>query len=167
MVSELATGRTQLNPKSLSFNVKDLVVSIFGWLEAFNYDVDEGSHKYEVGTTPEEVKDLDIRLGASKSIDNYTKFRIEIAIQAFRAKREKGRLGSRTAEFLKGEGKITILSKLIFDYDNRWAKSPILHYLRGIYERYFYLQTKKGYISKILGEVASIESDIKNYLKME
>ena len=53
MVSEMTVGRTQLNPKEMSVEMKELANKMSGWLEAYNYDPEEESYKFEVGATPE------------------------------------------------------------------------------------------------------------------
>ncbi|VVB75847.1 Uncharacterised protein [Candidatus Tiddalikarchaeum anstoanum] len=168
MVTEIRSiTRIQLNPKPFLVNIKELADKIHELMQNLNYDTDEESHKFEQGATPEEVKDLEIRISGYKAIDNYSKFKIETSIVMVRGKKEKIKVGNKTKDVFRGDGKITILPVLILDYDNKWEKDPYLHFLKNIYERFLYFSTRKALAAKLFAEATSVKDDIKDFLNME
>ncbi|MBN1923630.1 MAG: hypothetical protein JW791_02625 [Nanoarchaeota archaeon] len=153
-------ARSQLNISNLKVDMKGLVEAVKSSLEALNYDVDDPKYKYH--GKPEEINEVQSNVVGEKKVDNYTMFKIEVEINIRSAKPfiEKGK------KLITGEGKIILRSDLIFDYDNKWSKDPILHFLKGVYEKYIYRQTIKNFEVDVSNEMFGVRDEIKSIVKM-
>lgn len=165
MSHKIKISRSQLNPTQLLINTNELSKKINGLLEEINYDVDDEAYKFK--GDPKKIDEVQFLIVGIKNIDNYTQFEMKVDVYISNAKMVKVEKGRKTKNMIQGKGKITILSTLIFDYDDKWSKDPILHFLQKIYERYLYVGTKKALVAKIAKEMYSIEGEMRNYLGME
>lgn len=150
-------SRNQLNVADFKANPSDLMDSIKGLLGDLNYDVDDPKYKYQ--GKPELIKQVQFRISGEKNVDHYTKFIIEVEITVDNAKKLKNNI-------IRGSGKVILISRLLLDYDDKWVKDPFLHFLKGIYEKYWYKDTRKNFEVKIMSEMFSIRDEIKEMVNM-
>lgn len=153
-------SKNQLNVKKFKADAKELMDSIKDLLGQLNYDVDDTKYKFQGKT--EEIKQVQFRVSADKNVDHYTKFIIEVEVTVDDAKRIKE--GKKT--LITGDGKIIFMCKLLLDYDDKWVKDPFLHFLKGIYEKYWYKDTRKNYEVLISREMFSIRDEVKKIVNM-
>ena len=153
-------SRNQLNLQSVEVDAKELLNTIKSLMEDYNYDVDDTKYKYK-GKDPK-LDFVQMLVVGEKKVDNYTKFVISVEAiieDGTVIKKKRGKV-------LKGRAKIIFKSELILDYDNKWSKDPILHFLKGIYEKYIYKPVRKDYEVKIAYEMFNIRDDVKKLVKM-
>ncbi|PIU61262.1 hypothetical protein COX58_00010 [archaeon CG_4_10_14_0_2_um_filter_Archaea_38_6] len=151
----MRVSRNQLNIASMKVNVKKLMSTIKSLLEGFNYDASDTSYKYQ--GEGDKVDMVQFLVVGSKNVDAYTKFVISVEATVENAKR----LIEKDKTFVKGRGKIIFKSELILDYDEKWSKDPVLHFFKGIYEKYVYKDTRKDYETKISSEMFEVRDEVK------
>jgi hypothetical protein len=153
-------SKNQLNVKGFKADAKTLMEAIKGLLGDLNYDADDPKYKYQGKGA--EIKQVQFRVSGDKNVDHYTKYIIEVEVTVDDGKVTK----TDRKTIVEGTGKIILKSELLLDYDDKWVKDPFLHFLKGIYEKYWYFNTRKDHEVKVAQEMFSIRDDIKKLVNM-
>ncbi len=152
---EVKVLREQVNIPNTEINFQQLFNTIKDSLAALGYDVDDSSYKYQ--RKGDLIKQIQSLIEGDKIVDDYTMFIIQVEITIDNAKMIQK--GDKT--FLKGKnGKIVFLSKLNLDYDGKFAKDPILHFLKKIYEKYIYKTTRNKYEGMVAKDLYVVKNSI-------
>ncbi len=140
------------------FDFKELYIHANDWLTWRKYAVAERAYKEKITPTG---KDIEIEWKATKEIDEYSQFKIEV----------KWRLTDLTevevqqdeAKVKKDKAKITISvsAALVLDWRDRWEETPVIKFLKTFYEKYLY----RGTIDKLKGDLWKQGWDFYNEMK--
>ncbi len=154
--------RVQINIPKLLMSPKNLVNFILSKLGEMDYTPFLSDYKYQKGKTPEEITQVQFKIKASKEIDDYTKFLVEIELTTDKAKILKD--GSTK---ISGESKLVFQSTALTDYDERWKGNPWLFFLKKIYDKYFYNNKLIQLEDKAEEELYIVIDSVKELLKVK
>jgi len=159
MSETITTNRLFID--NFKFNASDLKNGIIDILSDFDYESGDTSYKFQ--GVLENIKMANFIIKGTKYVDHYTEFiiTVEINIESAKTIKEKGK------NFVTGKGLLVIKSELNYDYDKIWIENPILHFLKKIYEKYFYKSTIDSYIGKIGDETVDIKEKIKELVNFK
>ncbi len=152
---EVKILREQVNIPNTEINFQQIFNTIKDTMASLGYDVDDSSYKYQ--RKGDVIKQVQSLIEGGKIVDDYTMFVIQVEITIDNAKiiKKNGKT------FLKGKnGKIVFLSKLNLDYDGKFAKDPILHFLKKIYEKYIYKTTRNKYEGLVTKDLYVVKNSI-------
>lgn len=146
------------------FDFKETYNFLFEWFRFLEYSVSEEKYAEKIKPTGKEVE---ISWVCAKKINDYVKFKIKVRIlivnmvevevteEGVKIKKEKGNID------------IKFSGNLEKDYQNKWETSPILKFLRGIYDKYIIKSKIEAYEDKLAGEVEETAEQIKAFLALE
>ncbi len=145
------------------FDLGEVYKLLYDLLTAENYTVEEEKYKEKITSAG---KQIEINWVAQKKVDDYTMFIIKIGY--FIVGLEKVKVKREGVEVSMNKGDIEISFKAILktDYENRWETSPILKFLKGIYDVYIYKSTFENWKKQIYNEMYSIQNEIKSHFNL-
>lgn len=155
---------TEKVKRSGIFNFKDVYQFTYRWFTDEDYDVEE--QKY-VETVSGDSKDIEIMWTATKKVSDYFKNEIKstwriIGMTDVDVEREGRKMKVNTGSF-----EVKFAGSLIKDYEGSWERSPMMKFLRGIYDRYVIEARVKDREVKIIKDVEEILEQVKAFLTIE
>jgi len=127
------------------------------------YTVEEEKYKEKVDSGG---KLLEIRWRAEKKVDDYTLFIIEVNIFITGLTPVTVERDGVETKANKGDIEVTFKCKLQTDYEGRWESSPILKFLKGVYDTYLYRSTFENWKKKIYEEMYTAQNEIKAFFNL-
>ncbi len=155
---------TEKVKRSGIFNFKDTYQFIYRWLTEENYDVEE--LKY-IETVKGESKDIEIKWKATKEVSDYFKNEMKLGWRILGLKNVEVEKNGKREKMNDGSFEVKIDGSLIRDYQGKWDKSPMMKFLRGVYDRYIIKGTWEGYETKLFGDMEDLAEQIKAFLTIE
>jgi hypothetical protein len=147
------------------FDFKALYNFVHKWLSTYGYSVIE-EKSYTEKIKPE-GKEIEVIWQARKWISDYFRFLMKITFRVFGMVSVEAQQGNVKIKLNKGYIHIEIASFIEKDYESRWESSPVLKFMRGIYDRYIIKSRVESYEEKIMEEVDELSAQAKSYLEME
>ena len=146
------------------FSLDELYKMLYRWFEEHRYDFQEREYKEE--DKGNNKKDLYLQWHAERKIDDYMKFVIEInffirGVQGIEVER-----GGVKVDTNKGEVEMKTTAYIFKDYDNKWEKSPVMRFLREIYDKKIIHGRIEGYETELHEEVNIILDEVKAFLNL-
>jgi len=145
------------------FDLKELYKHAHDWLEWRKYDIEEKKYKEKVKPNG---KELEIEWIATRDIDEYTQFQIQVKWQIFglvdvEVQKEGGKI-----KMNKGEVNIEITASLVLDWQDKWEERPFFKFLQSFFEKYLYKGTLDQLKAKIWKEGWEFYNELKAFLHL-
>jgi len=146
------------------FDFKDAYSFLYTLFSDWGYGIAEKSYSEK---NKGESKDIDVSWEGSRKFDDYFKANVKIdwKVQGLKAaevmkdgKKEKVQMG-------KIEVKITGI--LVKDYEDKWTGTPMLKFMRGIYDKFVNESIADEYEDKLKEEVEESVNQVKAFLVLE
>jgi len=146
------------------FNFKDFYSFFYTLLGDSEYGVAEKSYKEK---TKGDSKELEIHWEAKRKIDDYFQFFWKISIRVLGLKKTEVMKGGRKVSMDSGSLEIKIVGMLVSDYQEKWEGTPLLKFLRKVYDNFVVKKTAKEYEERIGEEVKDASDQLKALLVLE
>jgi len=146
------------------FHFKDVYQFIYNWFIQEDYDVDEDKY---TETVDGDSKTLEIKWTATKKISDYFKNEMKLVWRILRMTNVEVEKDGRKVKMNQGAFQVKITGSLIKDYEGRWDASPIMKFLRGVYDRYIIEGRIERYQIKLFSGVEELAEEIKGFLTIE
>ena len=146
------------------FDLKELYKHVHDWLEWRGYDLEEKefSHKVKAGGI-----DYAIQWIATREIDEYSQFEIQIKYEAFALNKVEVQKNGAKITMDKGEVDIYVSASVVLDWQGRWEEKAIyLKFLKAFYEKYLYYGTIVELKGRLWNEGWELYNEIKSYLNL-
>ncbi len=141
---------------------KELYQFLYTWLTDEGYDVYEKKYSEKVaGDVKEEIK---IEWEAKKKISDYFRNVIKSKWRIVNMKDVEVQQGNRKIKMQKGIFEIKFEGILQKDYENKWEKTPIMKFLRGLYDKYVIQTRIEHYEEKLFSKTNDIVEQAKAFL---
>jgi len=140
------------------FDLRELYKHLYEWLTWRKFDVAEKKYKEKVKATG---KDISIKWEATKDLDEYSSFTIEMNANLIGLNDVEVQKESAKVKMQKGEISIDVSASLITDKMEIWQSKPAFSFLQKFYEKYLY----KGSIDKMKAELWKTGWDFYNEVK--
>ena len=146
------------------FDFKDVYRFLYEWFMYYSYVVMEKKYSEKIKA---EGKDIEIEWTCLRNISDYFRFRVKVTVRVMgMITVDVMRNGIKTKRD-KGEIEINFSSGLERDYENKWETSPIIKFLRGLYDKYIIKTRIEAYEDRLGVEKDEIIAQIKSYLALE
>jgi len=146
------------------FSLDELYKMLVRWFELHRYDFQEQEYRDE--NLGEKGKHLEIKWYAEKKIDDYFKFVIKmefLVLGLIDVEVEKDGVKAKTN---KGEIEIRTKAYMVKDYDKKWENSPIMRFLREIYDKKMIKSRIEGYEGELYEETRKLLDEVKVFLNL-
>ena len=140
------------------FDLSELYKHAHSWLAWRKFDVEEKKYTEKLKAAG---KEFEIKWEASKNLDEYSKFQLEIRFHLLGINEEQVKKDTHIAKMQKGEINIFVSAHLITDRQDYWGQSVTYSFLRGFYDRYIY----RSSFERLKGELWKIGWDFFNEMK--
>ncbi len=147
-----------------TFSFGDFYKLMYETLKSMGYVVIENEYKIKKGAEGDEVE---INWDAYKTIDDYTRFRLNVFVFIVGLKKVQMKLpNGATVSRDSGDVSVSISGFIQTDYLNRWETHPLLKFLKGIYDYYIYRKQFEDLMSKVVRELGEFENELKSFFEM-
>ncbi len=146
------------------FDFKDLYAFLYEWLKSLSYTVVENKYSEKIKATG---KDIEVSWTCLRKLNDYFRAVIKVSIRTIKLTEVEVTEDGIKVKKNKGTVEIKFSSLLELDYDNKWEKSPITKFFRGIYDKYMIKKEMDGYEDQISEEVNESAEQVKAYLALE
>ncbi len=146
------------------FKMKEVYRVAFDILTTeMGYDVEE--QKYREKVTPE-GKEIEIIWIAEKKINDYYKFKIKVNFFVVGLKEVEVEKAGVKVKMDTGDIEITIKSYIISDWEGRWENSPVLKFLKGVYDKYLMRSFYQELKARIYDDAYKLENELKAFFNL-
>lgn len=146
------------------FDFKELYQFVYRWLNEEGYDTDETKYIEEVTG---DSKKVEILWEANKKITDYFKIYMKLAWRIIGLKSVEVEQNGKKVKMNTGVFEVKITGTLIRDYMGTWDNTPIMKFLRGVYDKYIIRATVEKYEVKVFGDTEDLAEQIKAFLTIE
>lgn len=162
-MEEISITKSQINHSGI-FSFGDLYKLLYETMKNMGYVVIENAYKLKKGAEGDEVE---IDWDCYKTIDDYTRFRVNIHIFIAGLSKVQVKLSNGTS-VKRDNGKIMIgFSAFVqTDYLNKWETHPLLKFLKGVYDYYIYRKEFQDLTDRVVRDLSSVENEIKSFFEM-
>ncbi|MEK6873329.1 MAG: hypothetical protein AABW91_00640 [Nanoarchaeota archaeon] len=155
---------TEKVKRSGIFNFKDVYQFTHRWFIEEGYDVEEQRY---VETVTGDSKDVEIKWIATKKVSDYFKNEVKsewriLGMVDVEVEREGKKIKAN-----KGSFEVKFTGNLLKDYEGSWERSPMMKFLRGIYDKYLIEARVKQREQKVVDDVEEILEQVKAFLTIE
>ncbi len=135
-------------------NIEEFHEFVRNILENLGYSITEKSHEESTN------KKFVIKGKAEKPVDDYTKLKIKIGINASYENVEV-----KNKRMQKGNFKLKLKGVIERDFQDKWS-SPIKRFLRGIYDKFISLDEKENYEEELKEDIYTVAEKAKRFFGM-
>ena len=137
---------------------------LYDLFRSMGYDVEE--QKYTNKTKPE-GDEVEIEWNCYKKVDDYSLFRIFAKTLVLGL--QKKQVVVEGVQTTKNYGTIELEIKCFIqtDYENRWETNPMMKFLKGVYDTYFYRSTLETWKQKVITDMHTVENEVKAFFNMQ
>ncbi len=158
----LVVGPTKIKFNGL-FDLSDFYKTMYDLLTSMRYTIEERKFKEKNDTIG---KQIEINWDGLKNVDDYTQFYINIFVFMVGVNKVEVQKDGVAVKLSKGDVEITFKGILRTDYESRWEQSPVLKFLKGIYDSYLYRSTFNNWRTQIYEETYSLQNEIKAFFNL-
>ena len=144
------------------FDFKEFYSFLYDYLVGEGYNITEKVYNEKVGG---DSRDLDIEWEVFKKISDYFKFTIKIKIKTLGMKSVEAEREGKKIKINQGTIEVKFKAILEKDYESKWENSPLMKFLRGIYDKYIIRERADQYEEKLISDVNEIIAQCKAFLK--
>ena len=103
---------------------------------------------------------------AEKKINDYYKFKIKVNFFVIGLKEVEVEKAGVKVKMDTGDIEITIRSYIISDWEGRWENSPVLKFLKGVYDKYLMRSFYQELKVRIYEEAYKFENELKAFFNL-
>jgi hypothetical protein len=146
------------------FDFGDYYRMLYDLFTSMGYSVEEQKYAHKSVPTGDEIE---IEWNCYKKVDDYSLFRIFAKTLVLGL--QKVKVVVEGVQTTKNQGSLELELKCFVqtDYENRWETSPILKFLKGIYDAYFYKATLDNWKEKVAADMHTVENEVKAFFHMQ
>lgn len=164
MAEETQVFKGKLKHSGL-FDFKELYKFAFNFFkEAKEYGMIEKAYSEKVGASG---KEIEIKWEAMKKVSDYFKIVIGIDWRILGFTNVEAKRDGETIKTNKGDIEIAIGGKLIRDYENKWETSPIIKFMRSVYDKYIIKNMITELEDSVFGVCDEFLGQVKSFLVLE
>jgi len=146
------------------FSFDDYYKLLYDLFSSIGYAVVEDKYSHSTKPTGDS---MDIEWNCFKKVDDYSMLKIwaRTSINGL----EKVQVKIKDTMTVKNKGTIALDMKasIMTDYENRWEINPILKFLKGFYDVYFYKSTFESWKERATLDVHTVENEVKAFFNMQ
>lgn len=145
------------------FNMNELYLLIDKYYREKGYDKCERQmfeHQYTDG------KQIEVVLEPWKKINDYVQNEMRIIILVTNLKNVDVKKDGHTVKLNHGRVQISFIGWLRWDYYHKWDGTPILFFLRVLFDRYFFRKNTEKFENYCMEEVEGLYNLVRKYLNM-
>jgi len=163
MPEEETILRLKLNVKGV-FDIRDFYTYFYDVITTLGYDVYEKNYARleKKGTT-----DLKILWDCIKIVDDYTRFYIKMGCYAQDLESVEVEKEDLKVLAERGEVNLNLVAVIRTDWQARWETSPILKFLKKIFENYVYKATYNRWKEQISRELHQAHNEAKAFFHLQ
>lgn len=154
---------TKISQRSV-FDLKELYMLMFYWFRRYRYD-NFHEQEYLEKATPA-GKEIDIRWYADKKINDYVKFAIEIGFLIYHLQDVEIEKEGKRIKTQSGTLEMRFRAYLLKDYERVWERTPMLNFLRKMYDRYILGSKFEQYEDDLYEESYRLINEVKTFLNL-
>jgi len=145
------------------FDFEDLYKFIFKyWGDRSHYIRETKNYKDN-----EKGKIKIIEIASEGKISDYFKFKFKLKIKAPKIEKVLAKKGKKKVRMNKGKISIKMASKILYDYDGNWEKTPVHRFLREIYDKWVIKERVDKHKKMIIEESDEFIRKLKSFLGMK
>jgi hypothetical protein len=163
MAEEILVTKARVGYSGI-FSMDDFYRLMYDLFSGLGYDVEEA--KYTTKKKPDGDV-IAIEWNNFKKVDDYSQFKIWMKISISELEKVQVQIGGIPSTKNKGNVEMELKVMIITDYENRWEINPMLKFLKGIYDVYFYKSTFDTWKQKAATDMHTIENEAKAFFNMQ
>jgi hypothetical protein len=163
MAEEMMVSKAKASYTGI-FSIDDYYKLLFDLFRGLGYDVEENKYSHKTSPTGDEMA---IEWNAVKKVDDYSQFKIWAKTEVKDLEKVQVQIGGSPSVKNKGMCSLELKAHIITDYENRWEINPVLKFMKGIYDVYFYKSTFDTWKTKVVLDMHTIENEIKSFFNMQ
>jgi hypothetical protein len=163
MAEEMGVSKTRAEYTGI-FSVDDYYKLLYDLLRGLGYDVEENKYSHKTSPTGDSMA---IEWTAIKKVDDYSAFKIWAKTEVKNLEKVQVQIGGRPFAKNKGSCSMELKCFIVTDYENRWEVNPMLKFLKGFYDVYFYKSTFDTWKTKVVLDMHTVENEIKSFFNMQ
>lgn len=155
--------KTKVKHKGI-FDFAETYRILYQWLIDQGYDLNEKTYKEVLG--PGGSRELEIEWEALRKVSDYFRYLLEVKWHPIGMTVVEVEIDGIKQKMNKGQFEIEVKSTLIKDYEDRWGTTPLLRFLRGLYDRYIIKERAEQYEAKLIAEMDEFVNQCKSFLAL-
>ena len=162
-MEEITVTKARTKFKGL-FDFGDYYRLLYDIFRSMGYNVVEQKYKHKNIPTGDEIE---IEWNCYKKVDDYSLFRIfaktlivgmekvQVTVDGVQTKKEQA------------DCELELKCFVQTDYENRWETNPMMKFLKGVYDTYFYRATLETWKERVATDMHTVENEIKAFFNMQ
>jgi hypothetical protein len=146
------------------FNYSELYTFCYNWLKDEGYNVSEDEYVEKIAGNGKEIQ---IKWKASKKVSDYVKNEIKAEWHILGLSDAEVQIDGRKEKTNKGDLKISVVANILKDYESKWDDSPVLRFMRDVYDKYIIRETIKKYEDRLEDKAQDFIEQTKSFLNLE
>lgn len=147
-----------------AFDFKETYSFIYSIISDWGYGIQEKEYSEKAKG---EAKEIEIKWEANQKVNDYFKFQLKVEWRI---------LGMKDVEIIKdgkkskknsGTLEIKFVAILIKDYQDKWSDTPVLKFLRAVYDKYIIHDIVQQHEDKVEDELKEVVGQTKAFLVLE
>jgi len=160
---EIVAKDLKIKQKSV-FDMGELYSVMFNWFGQHNYDFQE--KQYLEKKNANGSRDLEIIWIATKKINDYFKFQIEVKFRPVMLTDVEVEIDGKKVGMNKGNNEIIFNAALLKDYEGKWDNNPLKRFMREVYDTYIIRDRIGDYKGELYAEIYELVDEVKAFLNM-
>jgi hypothetical protein len=145
--------------KKAQFDMIDLYKTMKSWFDLHEYKFAEKQYQEEVKG---DKKSISIVWDGEKDVNEYTRFKLAVSISL----KNYEFIETKKGKIVEGSLVIKFGAVVRSDYENRWEKSPVMVFFRGIFDKFIASNKKERYEKELKEDAYDIFHRTKAYLNL-
>jgi len=146
------------------FDFGDYYRLLYDVFRSMGYDVEE--QKYTNKSKPD-GDEVEIEWNCYKKVDDYSLFRIYAKTLIIGLQKVKVVVEGVQTTKNQGDCELELKCFIQTDYENRWETNPLMKFMKGMYDVYFYRSTFDSWKEKVASEMHTVENEMKAFFQMQ
>ncbi len=144
------------------FDYKEFFRRMDFWLRDKFYD--KWEKRSEEYVAPDGTKTMEFEFTPWKKTTHYHKIVIKIELWISGLKEVEIDVDGEKKRMNEGKMRIAFTGYLVVDYENKWEKSPLLYFIRDLYDKFIYSYITKKYYNMAVDDVNDLINTLNTYL---
>lgn len=162
-MEEIVITKTRMKYNGI-FDFGDYYRLCYDIFRSLGYDVEEQKYKHK---TKPEGDEVEIEWNCYKKVDDYSLFRIFAKTLVVGLSKVQVVLEGVQTSKNTGDCELEMKCFIQTDYENRWETNPMLKFLKGVYDVYFYRSTLNNWKEKVATDMHTVENEMKAFFQMQ
>lgn len=146
------------------FSFDDYYKLLYDLFRSLGYDIEEAKYSHKTSPTGDSAT---IEWNCYKKVDDYSQFKIWAKTEINDLEKVQVQSKEQVLSRNKGSCYLEMKANIMTDYENRWEINPILKFLKGFYDVYFYKSTFDTWKAKVALDLHTVENEAKAFFNMQ